>query len=78
MKTQKPNWTAKQIIANLDRSEFLTNELQSHFKFKRRCVCNLCLELLSIDTNLEAFSEDDIAGAIIEYNKQLQETVSVA
>lgn len=67
---QKPNWTAKQIVANLDRSDFLTNELQSHFEQKPGCQCNLCLELLSIDTLLDTFSEDELAGAVIEIRKQ--------
>lgn len=65
MKIKKPNWTSLEIIQNLDRRDELGIITSSHDD----CLCDLCMEFFSLNNFLELFTEDDVAGAIIEYNK---------
>ncbi len=72
MKSQKPNWTLKELNEKYLRWVDLIHETESH---AIGCHCNLCLEELSLGANLELFSEDEHATAVIQDCKLVAEVI---
>lgn len=66
MKVTKPNWTPLELNEKANRHRDLTDETMYH---EFDCDCNRCMELFGLQTLLETFSTDEIAGAVIEANK---------
>jgi hypothetical protein len=66
MKAKKPNWTPLELYAICEREDELEYETRNH---SEDCDCNLCMELFSLDKLLRTFSEDKMAGSVIEYRK---------
>lgn len=65
MTIKKPNWSATEIIQNLDRRAELLDLTELH---PDQCDCNLCWEYFRLDQFLETFSEEDVVGAVNETN----------
>lgn len=66
MKVKKPAWTPVELYKNYQRWERLVHETDAH---DAECGCNLCMERFGLERLLQTFSQDEHAGAVIEFRK---------